>query len=78
VIFTTASGRFTYKVTQTLIVGARDVWVVNPTPDATFTIMACHPKGSARQRYVVKGTLVAAPPPPPKPSPPTTKFLGLL
>lgn len=60
VIFTTPAGRFTYKVTQSLIVGSRDTWVVSQTPDATFTILACHPKGSAKQRYVVKGKLVSS------------------
>jgi len=85
VIFSNAAGRFTYRVRETLIVGANATWVVNDTPDYTFTLTACHPKGSARQRIVVKGTMVnppaAAPAPPPAaPSPPTTdrKFLGIL
>ena len=65
VIFTTDAGRFTYRVRETLIVDDSAVWVVNNTPDATFTLTACHPKGSARQRIVVKGTMVSAPPPPP-------------
>lgn len=60
VTFTTPAGRFTYRVTETLIVTARDTWVVNQTSDATFTILACHPKGSAKQRYVVKGKLVSS------------------
>lgn len=60
VTFTTPAGRFTYRVTETLIVSSRDTWVVNQTPDATFTILACHPKGSAKQRYVVKGKLVSS------------------
>lgn len=72
VIFTTPAGRFTYRVTGTTIVGARDTWVVNNTPDATFTLLACHPKGSAKQRIVVKGRMVVqpamAPPPPPPPA----------
>ena len=61
VIFTTPAGRFTYVVTETLVVGARDTWITDPTEQPTFTIFACHPKGSARQRYVVKGALVSAP-----------------
>lgn len=69
VIFTTPAGRFTYRVTGTTIVGAKDIHVVNNTPDATFTLLACHPKGSAKQRIVVKGRMVVqpvvAPPPPP-------------
>lgn len=87
VIFTTPAGRFTYVVQRTFIVDARDTWVVNNTPDATFTLLACHPKGSAKQRIVVKGTLVgppvearAAAPAQPGPTTPTTrqKFLGIL
>lgn len=85
VIFTTPAGRFTYKVTRTMIVPANAMYVTDQTPDATFTIMACHPKGSARQRIVVKGSLVSAPAPPPPPppgaapqSPPRQKFLGIL
>ena len=89
VIFSNPTGRFTYQVTHTLIVSSTDTYVVNNTPDATFTLMACHPKGSARQRIVVKGRLVSAPlapaPPPPSSSPGTpprpperSKFLGIL
>lgn len=63
VIFTTPAGRFTYRVTETLIVGEYERWILRPTPDPTFTIFACHPKGSARQRIVVKGALVSSPAP---------------
>lgn len=63
VIFTTAAGRFVYRVTHTFVVEPQDVWIVGNTPDPTFTIFACHPKGSAAQRYVVKGRLASAPPP---------------
>lgn len=35
-----------------------------PTPDVTVTLFACHPKRSAKQRYVVRGTLVAWAPAP--------------
>jgi sortase A len=61
VIFTTAEGVFTYEVTDHLIVTPREVSILSPTPDATFTIFGCHPKHSARQRYVVRGRLVAGP-----------------
>lgn len=60
VIFTNPSGRHVYEVTQTLVVEANDISIVDPTPGATFTIFACHPKHSARQRYVVKGRLVSS------------------
>jgi len=63
IIVHTADGTFTYRVTGHQIVTAKDTWIVNPTPTATITIFACHPKHSAAQRYVVHGDLVASGPP---------------
>lgn len=63
IIVHTADGTFTYKVTGHQIVTPKDTWIVNPTPTATITIFACHPKHSAAQRYVVRGDLVASAPP---------------
>jgi sortase A len=48
-----------YKVTGTQIVGPNDTWVTDPTPTPTVTLIACHPKHSAAQRIVVKGSLIA-------------------
>jgi sortase A len=62
VIFSTNDGVFTYRVTGHEIVTPQDVHIVNPTPDATMTIFGCHPPGSAKQRYVVRGALVSSPP----------------
>jgi sortase A len=47
-----------YSVTGTQIVYPEDVWVTDPTPKPTATIIACHPKHSAAQRIVVKGDLI--------------------
>ncbi|MGH8972735.1 MAG: class E sortase [Acidimicrobiia bacterium] len=60
VIFLTADGEFRYQVTGIEIVGPRDTWIVNPTPDATMTLFACHPPGSAKQRIVIRGAYVGA------------------
>jgi sortase A len=60
VIFTTAGGESRYTVTGTEIVGAKDTWIVTPTPNATMTLFACHPPGSAKQRIVIRGTFVGA------------------
>jgi sortase A len=48
-----------YAVTGTQIVLPSDIGVVDPTPEPTVTIIACHPKHSAAQRIVVKGKLIA-------------------
>jgi sortase A len=62
IIFKMANGTFTYKMTAFQIVTPKDVHIVNPTSDATVTLFACHPPGSARQRYVVRGAFVSATP----------------
>jgi sortase A len=58
VIFVTATGTFTYRVTDSFVVSDHDSWIADPTDTPTFTIFACHPKGSERERYVVKGEMV--------------------
>lgn len=62
IIFHLATGTYTYEVTGHLIVNPEDVWIVDQTPDPTVTIFGCHPKHSAKQRYVVRGRLVSAGP----------------
>ena len=62
IIFETNDGVFTYHMTGFEIVTPKDVHIVNPTPDATLTLFACHPPGSARQRYVVRGAFVSSRP----------------
>jgi sortase A len=59
VIFHMPGNDYVYKVTGTQIVYPTDLWVTNPTPGRTFTLIACHPKHSAAQRIVVKGTFLA-------------------
>ncbi len=56
----TPIGECTYKITtEPFTVSPKDVSVVANTPDeATLTLTTCHPKGSARQRLIVKATLV--------------------
>jgi sortase A len=57
-IFFTINGiRTRYVVTGHEIVSPKRVDIVNPTPNATATLFACHPPGSARQRYVVRAEL---------------------
>jgi sortase A len=62
IIFKMGNGTFTYKMTKFQIVSPKDVHIVNPTQDATLTLFACHPPGSARQRYVVNGVYVSSTP----------------
>ncbi len=64
IVFRTNDGTFTYEVTEHLIVTPDATWIAQPTPDATVTLFACHPKRSAKQRYVVRGKLVSSTPMP--------------
>jgi sortase A len=59
VIFNTATGRHTYHVLSTEVVGPDAVWIVDQTPAQTGTLFACHPPGSTRQRIVVHLELAA-------------------
>ena len=56
--FVMADGTYTYKMTAQQIVTPSDTWIVNPTPNATLTLFACHPPGSAAHRIVIRGEYV--------------------
>jgi sortase A len=59
VIFEDQTGEYLYHVTGQQVVKPSDVHIVNPTPDATMTLFACHPPGRAIQRIVVRGAFVS-------------------
>lgn len=52
--------RFVYQVTATEVVTAEDYWVVTTRDPnvAELTLTSCHPKYTARERYVVHSVLV--------------------
>lgn len=56
----TPIGSCTYAVTRApFVVSPKQTDIVDNTPDeATLTLTTCHPKGSARQRLVIKAKLV--------------------
>jgi sortase A len=58
IFFEVAGVRSHYVVTGHEIVTPSRLDIVNPSPNAIVTLFACHPPGSARQRYVVRGALV--------------------
>ena len=54
----TPVGKYTYKVTKDPFpVANNDFTVISQTPGHTLTLTTCHPKGSARQRLIVKAEL---------------------
>lgn len=59
VVFTVHGVRSVYAVTESFVVTPKRLDIVDPTPTATATLFACHPPGSARERYVVRLALVS-------------------
>jgi sortase A len=58
--FTTEAGRFTYRVRGTIIAQPEAVGIAAQPRAHVATLFACHPKGSATQRIVVKLQLLDA------------------
>jgi sortase A len=57
IVVTTPTGVFRYRVERTDIVQPSDVWVLDPTPRPTLTLVTCYPfsyVGSAPQRFIVR------------------------
>lgn len=48
-----------YRVAETLVVEPEDIWITYETGTSMVTMFACHPKGSARYRIVVRAEQVA-------------------
>jgi sortase A len=53
VYFTTAAGRFDYKVVSSEVVTPDQIRIIDQTPDSTATLFACTPPGSTSHRLVV-------------------------
>jgi sortase A len=53
-------GTFTYVVESTQIVDPDDLWVLDPTPNPSLTLVTCYPftyVGTAPERFIVKARL---------------------
>ena len=58
---TTADRLYRYRISKTLIVGPNDVYVLDPTPTPTLTLVTCYPfeyVGHAPRRFIVQAQLV--------------------
>lgn len=62
VIFKANGVRSVYRVTATMVVWPDATWIADQTSEPTATLYACHPPGSAAQRYVVQMALASAAP----------------
>lgn len=50
--------RVRYKVTNRMIVKPTAMWITKQSTKATLTLFSCHPKGSVKQRYIIRATLM--------------------
>ena len=50
--------RARYAVEKQLIVSPTAMWITNQSSKSILTLFACHPKGSTKERYVIRTTLV--------------------
>lgn len=57
IIVRTIKGEYKYKVYETKVVEPTEVSVLNPTPDATLTLVTCTPIRVATHRLIIKGRL---------------------
>ena len=57
IIVKTGTGTFRYRVTSSEVVKPTETRIVDQTPGHRITLFACHPPGSATERYVVHGEL---------------------
>lgn len=64
IILETPIGSCRYVLEEApFVVLPTDTWVVDPTPSAMLTLTTCHPKGSAKQRLIVRAVLQTDPTP---------------
>jgi LPXTG-site transpeptidase (sortase) family protein len=60
-VYKAAGRNFRYRITRTLIVGPDDVYVLDPTPRPTLTLVTCYPFdfiGHAPKRFIIQAELV--------------------
>ncbi len=61
IVLETPIGSHTYKVAKDPFVVPNTEWsVISQTPGHSLTLTTCHPKGSAKERLVVKAEMVSA------------------
>jgi sortase A len=60
IALTTSAGRFDYRIVRTFVVKPDAVWVLDPTPRPSLTLVTCYPFtfiGHAPMRYIVQAEL---------------------
>lgn len=59
-IITVVEGRTRarYRVTNRMVVKPTAMWVTKQSSSSTITLFSCHPRGSTKQRYIVRATLI--------------------
>ena len=50
--------RARYKVTNRMVVRPTAMWVTKQSNASTLTLFSCHPKGSTKQRFIIRAKLM--------------------
>ncbi len=59
IVLETPLGRHQYRITRApFVVANNDFTVISQTPGRTLTLTTCHPKGSTRQRLIIRAEMV--------------------
>ena len=59
IVLETPIGRHVYRITrEPFVVANNDFTVISQTPGKTLTLTTCHPKGSDRQRLIVRAEML--------------------
>ncbi len=62
IVLRDAAGTYTYVVTGAEVVTPEALWITDQRPGRSITLFACHPIGSATERFVVHGELARTAP----------------
>jgi sortase A len=60
-VLTSGDRTYRYRISKTLIVGPDDVYVLDPTPQPTLTLVTCYPFefiGHAPKRFIIQASMV--------------------
>ena len=62
IVFTVEGRRSVYRVTGSEVVPPDALHIATQTAEPVVTLFACHPPGSAKQRYVIRGAFFSSAP----------------
>ena len=50
--------RANYVIEEQMIVSPKALWITDQSSKSILTLFSCHPRGSTKQRYIIRATLI--------------------